>query len=72
MDSTKWLELEEDFREWTGGFPPDSPHEITVYIDYASKFPGRDEEVRRYLNAWQMRGDDDFDERHEKASFNRQ
>lgn len=62
MENEKWPELEEHFRTWTGGFPPDSPHQITVYIDYANPFQGRDEEVREYLSNWLERGDQAFQE----------
>jgi hypothetical protein len=55
MTTNKWPELEEHFESWTGGFPPSSNEEITVYVDYASKFPGKDDEVREYLEDWMSR-----------------
>jgi hypothetical protein len=44
--------LREDFREWSGGFPPESDHQITVYIDYASDITVAPEEARKMLRGW--------------------
>ncbi|MDX1945736.1 MAG: hypothetical protein SFU86_10100 [Pirellulaceae bacterium] len=63
MNNDKWPELEDDYRKWTGGFPPDSPHEITVYIDYANPFEGREDDVRDYLTDWLELGDEDLNSR---------
>jgi len=60
MNQIKWPELEEHFRIWTGGFPPDSMHEITVYVDYASPFESREQEVRDYLIDWLAHAGDEF------------
>lgn len=51
MADLAWPELEEHFRVWSGGSPPDSICEITVYVDYANKF-GNKELVRDYLLDW--------------------
>ncbi len=67
MIAYKWLELEKDFESWSGGFPPESEYQITVYVDYASPFQSRDEDVRGYLVDWYERGDPDFEGRFRKA-----
>lgn len=54
MDSQQWIELENHFQEWSGGTPPESEHEVTVYVDYASPF-NDDELVRNYLIDWLQR-----------------
>jgi hypothetical protein len=60
MTEEKWRELEEDFRTWSGGFPPESEFQIIVYIDYANPFPDREQKVKEYLMDWYEQGDDDF------------
>jgi hypothetical protein len=52
MDAKTARDVIEDFRTWSGGFPPDSEQEIFVYVEYA-----RDErldavEVTRLLRDW--------------------
>ena len=43
--------LIEDFQQWSGGFPPESDYQITVYIDYAlAKW--NPEWARRVLQDW--------------------
>ena len=40
------------FLEWSGGFEPDSEHQITVYVDYARDARLDREEVRQLLEDW--------------------
>ena len=35
MSKTSVRHLFWDFLKWSGGLPPESVHEITVYVDYA-------------------------------------
>jgi hypothetical protein len=44
--------LKTDFLEWSGGTPPESDHQITVYIDYAAQQNADPVEMRRSLRAW--------------------
>lgn len=69
MAQKKWPELEEDFETWSGGFPPESEDQVTVYVDYRNPFRGRADEVRKYLMNWYERGDPDFEEKFRKAWF---
>ena len=55
MTEQKWTELEDDFLEWSGGTPPDSMHQVTVYVDYANPFDDVDL-VRSYLIDWLTSG----------------
>ena len=52
MDSQTANTIRADFGEWSGGFPPESKYQITVYIDYAGSSDMDPEEVRRVLTAW--------------------
>jgi len=54
MQTEIWTELEQDFESWSGGFPPESEHEIVVYVDYANPF-GRRTDVFEYLLQWLAR-----------------
>jgi hypothetical protein len=45
-------ELKKDFQEWSGGFPPESPEQVTIYVDYASHADSDQEFVRRTLTDW--------------------
>ena len=69
MAKKKWLELEDDFETWSGGFPPESDYQIIVYMDYRNPFPDLEQEVRKYLMDWYERGDPDFEENCRKAWF---
>ena len=44
--------LKRDFLEWSGGFEPDSEHQITVYVDYARDSRLDRAEVRELLEDW--------------------
>ena len=44
--------IKSDFLEWSGGFPPESEDQITVYVDYADPSGQGTEDVRRTLRAW--------------------
>jgi hypothetical protein len=58
MDESKTKAIREDFETWSGGFPPESDEQITVYIDYASSKDWDDDEVRELLRAWMDEPDD--------------
>ena len=45
-------ELTAHFLQWSGGFAPDSPEQITFYMDYARDADTGEEYVRRVLTAW--------------------
>jgi len=36
MNQQEIEQLKSDFRQWSGGFPPESADQITVYLDYAA------------------------------------
>jgi hypothetical protein len=40
------------FLEWSGGFEPESAHQIIVYVDYARDSRLDREEVRHLLEDW--------------------
>ena len=46
--------LKEDFRNWSGGFSPESREQISVYIDYAMPCDGDASalEVQEVLSVW--------------------
>lgn len=52
MNETKRQELIEDFLQWSGGFPPESEHQITVYIDYALQADFHPNQARDALFHW--------------------
>lgn len=45
-------EIKADFLEWSGGFEPDTPEQITVYVDYARHTDTDADYVRRVLTTW--------------------
>jgi len=53
--------VKNDFRGWSGGFPPDSDMEIFVYLEYAfSNVIADKDEVREMLREWMCNNDDDI------------
>lgn len=58
MDSDLAERLKKDFREWSGGFPPESDEKITVYLDYALPDGIDKEEAREVLEDWYRSGED--------------
>jgi hypothetical protein len=50
--------LKKNFREWSGGFPPESDHQITVYCDHAASSKWDKNEVRKVLDDWYESGED--------------
>jgi hypothetical protein len=46
------IDVQKDFEAWSGGFPPESDDQITVYIDYALPKGNDPEEVRAFLRNW--------------------
>ncbi|MGD0769405.1 MAG: hypothetical protein ABSB42_14575 [Tepidisphaeraceae bacterium] len=52
MTTQQIEELKRHFLEWSGGFEPESEHQITVYVDYARDSRFDREEVRRTLEDW--------------------
>lgn len=57
MDDAMLARLKQTFREWSGGFPPDSSHEVTVFIDYAMESEFDAFEARVQLLEWMATGD---------------
>jgi hypothetical protein len=45
-------EEKKDFRNWSGGFPPESEEQITVYLDYAAAADADPEDLRGILREW--------------------
>lgn len=58
MTEPKLNELKQHFRAWSGGFPPESECQITVYIEYAMQNGFDADDVREALREW-MNGDND-------------
>ena len=52
MTSEQIESLKRHFLEWSGGFEPDSKHQITVYVDDAHDSDLDENEVRRELIDW--------------------
>lgn len=52
MDTATITSLKQDFADWSGGFPPDSTEQITVYIDYSLSAQIDPEEARQVLVEW--------------------
>jgi hypothetical protein len=52
MDANTAKAVKEDFSKWSGGFPPESDHQITVYVDYARSIENDAEDVREMLREW--------------------
>ncbi len=52
MDTVALTALKKDFAEWSGGFPPDSLEQITVYIDYTLPVGTNPDEARQSLIGW--------------------
>lgn len=44
--------LRQDFLEWSGGFEPESRHQITVYVEYARDSELDPEESQQVLTDW--------------------
>ena len=58
MDEQTKQAIRADFLAWSGGDPPDSEHQITVYVDYAAHADWDSNEVRRLLEDWMQEPDD--------------
>jgi hypothetical protein len=51
--------LAKDFMEWSGGFPPESDHQITVYLDYALPAGFDRQEANEFLTDWYASSEDE-------------
>ena len=60
MDERTTHEIKKHFRIWSGGFPPESDHQIYVYIDAAKTVDVPDEELWDLLRTW-MNEDESLD-----------
>jgi len=49
--------LKQDFLAWSGGFEPESMHQISVYLDYACDSSLDGVEARHFLVTWMDHGD---------------
>jgi hypothetical protein len=52
MTNEQIEKLKRHFLEWSGGFEPESEHQITVYVDYARDSRLNRDEVRHVLEDW--------------------
>ncbi|HET6248169.1 MAG TPA: hypothetical protein VFE47_10770 [Tepidisphaeraceae bacterium] len=52
MTQSQIESLKAHFLEWSGGFEPESEHQITVYVDYAANCNLDRDDVRRILEEW--------------------
>jgi hypothetical protein len=52
-------QLKRDFLEWSGGFEPETEHQIIVYVDYARDSRLDREDVRHILEDWMCAGAQD-------------
>jgi hypothetical protein len=52
MDPKTTEFVKADFLSWSGGFPPESDYQITVYIDYVGPVGTDPDEVREFLTDW--------------------
>ena len=59
MDEQTSKAIREDFLTWSGGFPPESDHQIFVYVEAARPKDSDEEEVREMLKAWMQEPDTD-------------
>lgn len=57
MTDAEQSALREDFLTWSGGFDPESMHQITVYLDYACESSLDREGARDFLITWMNRPD---------------
>lgn len=53
--------IKRDFRQWSGGFSPESGYQITVYIDYALQCDIDPVEAKNTLLDWMNADDPDED-----------
>ncbi len=61
MDTNTVEMVKNDFRAWSGGFPPDSEMEIFVYMEHAFGQVDTDaDEARELLRGWMRDNDDDI------------
>jgi hypothetical protein len=61
MDTNTIRAIKEDFRSWSGGFPPDCDEQIFVYMEYAFGNVDTDpDEAREMLREWMCDNDDDI------------
>jgi hypothetical protein len=49
--------IKRDFEEWSGGFPPESPEQIQVYVDAARPGDTDEDAVRSILRTWMNQAD---------------
>jgi hypothetical protein len=52
MDNEAFQAIKRDFMDWSGGFPPESDHEISVYIEAAKPTDSSDAELWALLRMW--------------------
>ncbi len=56
-DPTDLNAIKEDFLEWSGGTPPESDYQITVYIDYTAPIGSDPDAVRKMLREFMQKGE---------------
>lgn len=52
MTDAEQSALREDFLAWSGDSPPESEHQITVYLDYAAPSNIDKDQAHHFLRAW--------------------
>ena len=52
VDNATRQRIQRDFEEWSGGFPPESEWQITVYLDYALNVEIDREVALSVLQSW--------------------
>lgn len=52
IDSRLAQAITEHFLTWSGGVPPESRSEVTVYVDYARRSSWDPDAVTRFLIEW--------------------
>ncbi len=52
-------EVRQHFETWSGGFPPETEHEIRVYLDYACSVEAPEEVLLDILYEWAQEEDEE-------------
>jgi hypothetical protein len=55
MDEQTAEAIVTDFKEWSGGIPPDSEQEIFIYVEFARPEATNAAEVTKVLSDWMER-----------------
>lgn len=61
MEKRTIKKIKNDFRQWSGGFSPESEHHISVYINFASGAGIDSENLKKMLCDWMKSTDPELD-----------